>query len=945
MINHKSYIAALMAGASVLALPSYSIAQTGQQGAVEEITVSGTRIRTDGYEAPTPVTVVPTADLLQSTPSSLVTALTTLPQFINSQTPSEGSKAGIGAGRGNFLNLRNVGAQRTLTLLDGVRMPPTTYNGRVNADVIPQQLVQRVEVVTAGASAAYGSDAVAGVVNYLLDHSFTGYKVEAVSGISTYGDSFNYRVGAAAGAELGSRGHLLASIERYNSDGIQMKDRPEGLQSCIRAGKVVGSTSAPGSAANPYVNWCPNATWTAISDGGHVNYGAANGPLAGTYFPTAGTARPYNLGTPTGTGGFGIGGDGAVLQLEQTITENVDTDNGFLRADYDVTDNVNAHITGLYSYSNVQANSGFNYFDFNHTIFSGNPFIPAAQQAILTATNTPSFAIQKYISDAPLSPGVDVTNHYTIIAGLDGKIEDGAIGNHYSWNFNYARGYTHQLAEERNTPEERLLFAATDAVRDSAGNIVCRVKLTNPGLYPNCVPVNLLGVGSATSTIASTFGTSRYDTFTILDQISGSVQGEPFMLPAGPLSIAFGGEYRRQSLKLKSNSDPAVVRPVDGLRGIAVTAPRFWFSNVASARGTVNVKEAFGEVNAPILKAIPFFDSLDVNGAVRVTDYSSSGTVVTWKAGGTWRPSQDISFRATRSRDIRAPTVFDLFSSGSSSRATINDPHTNTSIPVITISGGNAGLKPETGDTFTAGFVLTPRFLPDFNFAVDYFHLNLSNAIATLSAQNIVNQCEFSNGVDPICNQITRPLPFSDKTVANVPTLIRNAPSNSSFIKTSGLDVEASYRTNIGAGTLTSRVLLTYIDSYRTQQSVLLPTIEFAGTNDVPQIKSTISLTYAVDAYSLFIQERITGRQKFGQAPLNYHDIPAIPIYGYTDVTGTYKFSAFESESNVFLTVRNLFNKRPPLYASSGAPRFTFPTVGGYDIIGRTFSVGIRAKF
>ena len=940
MVNRKRYLASLMASVSLLAMP-YAALAAEQQASVEEVVVSGSRIRTDGYEAPTPVTVVPVDDLLKSTPSSIITALTTLPQFINSQNPSEGGKAGIGSGRGNFLNLRNVGAQRTLTLLDNVRMPPTTYNGRVNAEVIPQMLIQRVEVVTAGASAAYGSDAIAGVVNYLLDHDFTGYKAEAVTGISTYGDSFNYRVGGAGGFKLGDRGHLLMSVERFNSDAIQMKDRPEGLKSCIRAGQVIGGT-APGSATNPYINWCPNATWTAISDGGHVT----SGPLKGTYFASAGVARPYNEGTRTGTGGFGIGGDGAVLQPEQTITEDVNTNNGFARASYEVTDSINAHISAIYSYSSVHASAGFNYFDFNHAIYSGNPYIPAAQQAILTSTNTASFTIQKYISDAPLSPGVDVTNHYTLIAGFDGKLEDGGLGNNYTWNVNYARGYTHQLAEERNTPEERNLYAAADAVRNSAGVIVCNVSITNPAAYPGCVPLNLLGKGAASQAgLEYTYGTSRYDTFTILDQVSASLQGEPFSLWAGPVSIAMGGEYRRQSLNLKSNSDPSVFRPVNGVRGLLDTAPRFWYSNVASARGAVTVKEAFGEVNVPLLTDKPFFDSLDANAAVRVTDYSSSGTVTTWKIGGTWRLASDISFRGTRSRDIRAPTVFDLFSSGSSGRSTVNDPHTSTSIPVVTISGGNRNLKPETGNTLTVGTIFTPSVLPDFSIAIDYFKLNLSNAISTLSAQNIVNQCEFSNGLDPICNQITRPLPFSDKTVANVPTLIRNAPSNSSFIKTRGFDIEASYRTALGGGTLTSRVFLTFIDSYRTQQSILLPVIEFGGTNDTPEIKAVLSATYTMDEYSLFVQERITGRQKFGQAPLNYHAMPAIPVYGYTDVTAGYRLAALGGESNLFFTVRNLLNKRPPLYGNAGAPRFGFPTISGYDIIGRSFSMGVRAKF
>lgn len=945
-MTRKLYVATLLAGSSLFALPatSYGQQQSSDAEVVDTIVVTGSRIQSDGFEAPTPVTVAPVSELLNSAPTNVINALQELPQFLNSTNFNSGGKAGIGQGRGNFLNLRNLGEGRTLIMLDNIRMPPTTYQGRVNSEVIPQLLLERVEVVTAGASAAYGSDAVAGAVNYILDNDFSGIKAEASTGISKYGDAFNYRVGVAGGFDIGSRGHLIVSAERFETNGIQMKDRPpQGTVSYIAAGAVPGG-GVQGLPQNPYIIW-DNATWNILSEGGHISAG----PLANTYFHLPGQFRTYNPGVPTGNSSVSQGGDGVALQTEQTITETADTNQAFARFEYGLNDNITAHVAGLYSQANVDVKSGYNFFDFAHTIYSGNPFLPAAIQTRMTTENIASFGLNKYITDSPLSPGRDDTRFYMIMAGVDGSFD--AFGNDFNWDFNYTHGDTHQLAEEINTPEQRKLHAAVDAVRDPATNqIVCRVTLTNPGLYPGCVPFNMFGVKAASqAAVDYVHGTSRYDTYTTMDAVSANVQGNAFDLWAGPVSVAFGGEWRWQDLELISNSDPSIVRPVTGLRSIPETTPRFWLANVASAQAKLNVKEAFAEVAIPLADSLPFLQSLDVNGAVRLTDYSTSGTVTTWKAGGTWRPVDDVLFRLTRSRDIRAPSLFDLGASGSAGRSTVTDPLTGVGAVVLTAGGGNPNLNPEIANTLNFGVVFTPSAVPSFNIAVDFFDIKLAGEISTLSVQNIVNQCHFSNYQDPICAQIDRPLGNSNTTPANFPSLIRSGPTNSAFKKTRGFDLEASHNASIGDGSLITRALFTYIDRYQTQASPFLPVVEQAGTSGqptpVPRVRATLSATYNIGQWSIFAQERMIGKVKLGFPPNNLYDESPIPAKFYTDLTVSYAMAPEDMDMTFYVTVKNLFDQRPPLVPGTSAPRFNFPTLAIYDIVGTTFTVGMRSKF
>lgn len=952
--------AALFLGASLYSLMTPAFAQ--QSGVAQEeeaspeikdIVVTGSRIVRDGYTAPTPVTVATTEDLVKATPTNIPDALNKLPQFQNSSSPSRSShNFANSASHGNVLNLRGVGGNRTLILFDGVRVPPTTYQGTVDTNVIPNALLQRVDIVTAGASAAYGSDAVAGVVNFVLNRKFEGLTGSVQAGVSQRGDNSNQRLSLAGGTDLfGGRGHLLLSGEYYNNGGMLRSDRASALKNYVYVGSVPGSAATPGSAANPRV----------LQDNIHLVFGSDNGKfsLNGSDYQINGdgTVRLFDNGVATGTPGFNIGGDGFVIPADVNAVAPLKTYQGFGRFSYDVTDNVNFYVQGNFTRSDLSYISQANAFVGVQTapVFEGNPFIPAAIAAQLMPGQ--QINVAKYNGASRAKPFTDErTDFWMTTAGLDGS-----FGGGWKWSATYTHGNSHHSVDQHGLYDYQKTYAALDAVRDPAsGNIVCRPTLSSDAAirarFAGCQPLNIFltgddytsqpGYGYAT-------GTMSYDARIKHDAAALQFQGSPFSLPGGPVDIAFGAEWRKQSLNLTSNSDPSLLDSTAersayfaGLRGVSSASLFYWLTNVGQANGSVTVKEGFGEINLPIVKDLPFVQSFDVNAAGRITDYSTSGQVETWKVGATWKPIDDITFRGTISRDIRAPTLFDLFAGDQSGIGLLTDPVSNTTANVSTVSGGNRLLQPEKAKTKTVGIVLTPRFAPGLSLSIDYFNLKIDGAIGTLSTTQIVQNC-VANAAAPECQLITRPTPTS------FPTLIRNAAANIASLETAGIDFDASYAMRLGGGQFSARLYASWLDKYVTQQSASALAYDYAGygvNNEPvarPKWRGTLNLNYVSDkGFNLFISEQYVGRVKVGsQEPNQNYSGARTPVVFYTDLTISQKIDGFGGSIEPFLTINNLFDRNPPLVAAD-IPGVNLPTIiSTYDTVGRAFTAGVRFKF
>jgi len=925
---------------------------TAVQG--ENIVVTGSRVVRDGYTQPTPVTVARTEDLALSTPSSIPDALNRLPQLLGSSGAGRSSpNFASTSNQGNILNLRGIGGLRTLILFDGIRVPPTTYLGAVDVNVLPQMLVERVDIVTGGASAAYGSDAVSGVVNFVLNRDFDGINAVAQYGIATEGQGDNYRLGLAGGTPFaGGRGHLLFSAEYFDRQEIRRSDRPllagDGPGLPLYIGRTPGGGVA-GSAGNPLILSPDNVTSNFSNFGGLITSGPAG--LAGLRFNPNGTTAPFFAGTPTGTPGTFLGGEGFYIPDENTTLSpkqrNIQL---YGRASYELSDTITAFVQGNWSNSRTTYFSqGPGYTGGGNSptrIFQGNPFLPANVSAILDAASTPgnpaSFVMNKNLYYLDPFENNDDTTSWMAMAGVEGS-----LGGGLRWDASYVRGESVTEQSVSGVFDIPRLSAALDAVRDGAGNIVCRVTLTNPGRFPGCVPMNPFGVGSESrASLDYTLAQTSFRAATVSDNIMANLRGPLFALPAGNVNFAVGAEYRRVSFNLDSTADPSTRVDYSGLRAIT-SGLRYNNTNVGEAEGSVEVKEAYGEISIPILRDTPFFRQLELNGAVRVTDYSTSGAVTTWKVGSTWMPVEGLTFRATRSRDIRAPALFDLFAGPQGNTGSVIDPRTNVNGPVAQVQVGNPNLAPEVADTLSIGAVIQPSFIPGFSISIDYFNLQIEGAIGTQTPLRILQDCEATNGTGDICADITRPFPFANQTPGNFPSQIILRPRNLSFLSTRGIDFDASYRRSLGAGNLALRLYATYTDSYRTQQTAALPPIEFAGRAENgfgrPKWRGSLSATYNQGPLTLFVQETMFGAMRLG--PTQIYANPKLDPVFYTDATVSYRLPAFNGNMDVFLTANNLFDRRPPLIPSTTVPGINYPTLFQlYDTIGRQLTFGVRFR-
>ncbi|HTK36786.1 MAG TPA: TonB-dependent receptor plug domain-containing protein, partial [Caulobacteraceae bacterium] len=526
---------ALLGGVSAMALATSALAQTADAaGSVESVVVTATRIQTNGYTTPTPVTVAPVAQLQQTTPSNIPDALNKLPQFSGStQAAGNGNGAGSGPSNiftGNFLNLRNMGAIRTLILLDGRRVPSTAGNGSVDVNTLPQALVQRVDVVTGGASAVYGSDAVTGVVNFVLDTHYTGLKLVVQDGISDRGDAPSFKFGVTGGTKVFDRGHFIFSAEHYQNAGLKT------LESRPSTAPFYGITGA-GTAADPFT-LTANTRVSTTAFGGLVTAG----PLAGQQFVGTGTLAPFNAGTPTHTVGVSSGGDGGYL-INAPLTAPLRSDQVFGRFEYEFDTNTAGFMQLNWSESGISNFHRSTQSSLPLTIFSGNAYLPANAQAALTAANAASFVLNRYPRDISLGSSLtQLTTALDFTAGVKGKLLD-----KYSWETYYTHGEARARSRRNNNINFVNLYAALDAVRDPSGNIVCRVTLTNPGLYPGCQPINMFGqYNESAQALDYIYQDTNFQVLNKMEDFAGSISGDVIEGWAGPLSVALNFEYRRQ---------------------------------------------------------------------------------------------------------------------------------------------------------------------------------------------------------------------------------------------------------------------------------------------------------------------------------------------------------------------------------------------------------------
>ncbi|MEO6153142.1 MAG: TonB-dependent receptor [Croceibacterium sp.] len=1028
MLSDSVRFRAACSAAVVALVPAVASAQsaapvTAPPASDEEIVVTGSRVITDGFAAPTPVTVVTAEQMRQTAPNSLGDAINQLPQFKSSfVSASTGFRNGAGDG-GSFANLRGLGAKRGLVLLNGERVvqsqASSSVAGAVDLNVLPQSLIKRIDVATGGATAAYGSDALSGAVNFVLDTNFTGLKGEIRGGITTYGDDRSVAGSLAFGhAFAGGRGHVIASVEHYETNGVvDFTDRPWADNSI--ASVSTGAALPQSSLATPTTIVASNIRRSSLASGGLILTGAT--ALRGsTFLTSAATLTAFPFGAYRTASTMVGGGFDPDFGRYFSLLPRTKRDNAYVRASYEVTPDWTVHADFLYGRSKVAYRGLYQSTPSGgYTIFADNVYLSPAVKALATGPGATGTRLY--------NPATGQFNGSTINTFTIGRINTDWGFEQQKSSFEMARGsvgvsgtvgpwsinayYTHgQSSHDDASPGEVInarLYDAIDAVASpggaglpAAGTAICRSTITTP--TNGCVPLNVIGQNVASpqalAFIMAGSGPTLAQRLT-QDVFDVSFHGEPFALWAGPVSFGAGATYRRErghavADAISESYNAAILTPLSPAYKPQLTPPLTingyptalqgarggWSGfNPGGFDGQYDVKEVFAETLIPLATDAFFARSLTLNAAIRYADYSTAGGQTNWKVGVVWQPVEDIRFRAAKSRDIRAPNLFDLFGGVTQSNGQFNDPFRGNVLTqgALTISQGSLTLQPERGSTETAGVVLQPRSMPGFSLSADYYNILITNAIASPGAQTIVNQCFNANTT--FCSLFVRDTANLGIYPVGPITTIYNVQQNIGTTKQRGVDVELSYRVPLNAlfagrrDIVTFRGLLNYVGLNSTNVVGSAFTTNLvgingggiaAGTGGNVDWQGSFNVNYNNGPVTINWQERFINGGKITATSDSFgNPYPAtalvnpnltgngqvpntVPAYFYTDLSGSVKFGEAE-QYEAFLVIANLFNKAPPTQTGSAAFGYgVIPTnYTLYDTLGRNFTAGVRFRF
>ena len=1042
------------------------------------VTITGSRIRRPNVEGNVPVTAISSEELFQQGQTNLGDTLNDLPQ-LRSTFAQQNPGAGVGIVGLNLLDLRGLGTVRTLVLVNGRRhVPSDILNNASSVDVntISNDLVESVQVVTGGSSAVYGSDAIAGVVNFILRRDFDGIQVRGQAGVSEEGYGGNQYVSAMAGKNFADgRGNITLQAEYANQARVYASD----IKAFRRVDGFATVDVDPGGLPQNSDSFPDASFFHDIRSSTNSRYGMVISPQpavggrcgTGTQ-PTNGA--PNNLGTPyncnflfdpagnlsaqtgtrfgSGPAGTYVGGNG-VTAREGTLLSILPSNqriNANLLAHYQFSEAFELFLEGKYSRTKSVGNQLGPTFLNNTTASLGNdvrlnprldnPFLsptaratiaaaytaancgftlgqsptaatcvvgtPAAQAARATAIADGSyrFMFARTLSDADDRDEYFTRETYRIVGGARGQFND-------DWNYEISANYGKfkETADMRGFVDRQRFLLSLDAGRNPlTGAIQCRSQFSAasatgaPGLSDEaasaaklasdiaaCVPYNAFGAGNNQAAVdyfrANIINRASIEQFDITGYVGGDLS-QLFSLPGGPIRFVLGGEYRSEKAFNDSDSDADT-----GLTNSV-------FLGDVDARA-VKVKEAFGELEFPLLKDTPFFSELTVSLAGRVSDYNTAvGTTYSYNAGVQWAPIPDIRFRAQYGRAVRAPNVSEAgfpsvdnfanafidpcnanaIASGTSSRVTncnsqlsaaqlANLPLGGYSLGII--SGSNPNLEEEKSDSYTYGVAIQPRFVPGLSLSVDYYNITVNNVIVSLAAQTIVNACyDTPDLASPLCSGFSRNLGGSAGANGELPgqilayTLV-SGPQNFARRVRKGIDFEANYRhtfeNEVG---LSTRFIYTHGLKNSNYENPTIPDLENILLNELgdPKDEFRWDANLTLDRFTLGYQMRYIGPmltstfENFfpnnsgipGQTGLpansDAFEIQSYPSVFYHDIRFDFRVGDRDaaSDMNVYFGIDNVTNKQPPLGTTATGAGSAI-----YNIRGRNFYAGFRAKF
>jgi len=956
---------------SVGATPGSAPEEAVEAAPAEEIVVTGTRIARPELTSSTPVAVLGDEQIALEGATNVQDVLQELPQvgIGFSRTNTNFSTTGNGVAS---VNLRNLGSSRTLVLVNGRRfVAGLAGTSVVDLNNIPTDLIDRVEVVTGGASAVYGSEAISGVVNFILKNEFEGFQARGQAGLTEDGDNPRYSASLTGGLSFGGdRGNIVGYLGWEQDKGLRSRNRAISAEDCFLL------TCGP----EAYSTFAPQGRFELLDAAGlpvEVIPTAAGAPTSLFSFDPGSNA--FTPGFPTG---FGFN-----RNAERLISVPVERYLGMVIGNYEITDNLEAFVEGTYaktkSASNIEpfALEAADVYTDPATQGAGipitNPFIPANIQALIAANpNITTLDFRRRQNEVFSRSNRNDRDTWRVATGLRGEVSEWR----YELAYVFGRLEDNTRTEDLDIGRYRL---ALDAVRLPNGQIVCRNEAARAA---GCAPINLFGAGTA-SPQASAYVQAqipRENNVTNTQHVvTANVSGDLFELPAGALGVAVGGEYRKE----KSVDD------WDPLTNAGLNAG----NQTPDTRGSFDVWEGYAEVNVPILADRPFFDYLGLTGAARYSRYSTVGDVFSWNAGAEWSPVNGVRFRGVYAEANRAPNVGELFTGPSETFPTVTDPcegvtatstgqfaaacrtipgvaraiaqngvfeYTQADIQGINgFDSGNPDLDEETAKTLTLGAVVTPSLLPGFSATVDYFDITVDNAIGSVPREASIQGC-LGSGIAEFCNNVIR-----NANTGLIETV--NAPlQNVASYETSGVDVNLRYGRALGLMTddrLDVNLLYTYL--------IKLNQTPFPGEAELEERgqlgggerlgagfrhKGSARLGYTVGGFTASWQANYLGRIRaerdfdaaaFGDttdpdeiAQLN--DINEVGDRFYHDVQLRYAVGE-DRKFEFYGGVNNVFDKKPPFipapFTSSVTGTETAADV--YDPFGRSFYIGAQMRF
>lgn len=960
--SSRSIRALLMAGVAVGTVAISAAPAMADD--LEEIVVTGSRIARSNLDTTSPLAVVSSEELTLTGTATVENILNQLPQIV----PGLNASSNNGSDGTASVDLRGLGRNRTLVLVNSHRAPPSDLAGSVDINAIPAALIERIEVTTGGASATYGSDAIAGVVNFILKKDFEGAQVDAGYKITDRNDGQEYSVSSTFGSNFDNgRGNVTFHAGYTNRDAVLQGARSFSRFALGDTG-VLGETvvlGSPTTSAGTFADGATNPTPLDRADGSVGS--AASGSNGLTFNNSGALIAANNPGT-----WYNFAPEN---YLQTPFTRHV----LYGRASYEVLPDINFFTSGTFTRNQValqlapSPGTGF-------TVQATNPLIPTAlaQQLALRANPTASFTARRRFNEVGPRQESYKNDQYSVITGFEGTVAE----TKFDLTYNYGR--FDFLDIQRGNVSRQRVNNALNAVRDSTGAIVCADAAARAA---GCVPLNIFGVGTISQAAADYVRVpTASNTLNFTQQVvQGNVSRSLFELPAGEVALALGAEYRKQSGAVRFDQ-------------VLSSGDVIGFNGNQPVSGSFDVSEFYGETTIPLLADLPFIKKLEAEGGYRYSDYSTVGGVSAYKYGGSWQVIDQLRFRGLVSRSVRAPSLQELFqpqiegfpsgindpcdigvrssAANASRRAAIEAECTRqgfdaaslagyrTPPQLRTITGGNPDLHEETSDSFTVGAVISP--IEDLNFSVDYYKIKLDGYIATFGggAQNVLNNCFGLSGSappganNPYC-QVIRRAPGTG-SLSDQPFGIASTLQNVSSLKTDGIDVTLNYRKDLEdldkslTGTVRFAFEGSWLNRYQLKADSTSNTVDFAGSiGDIgagfPHYRADLRTTYALDNWSLswkvqFVSKgtdvQVNQARATGAAD-PYADLsaPRISAYWLNDFTG--QISLYE-KVDLTLGILNAFDKKPPLILGTiGANTNT----SQYDSLGRRFFGSVSVKF